>query len=345
MTLSEGSRDRVRIGTLGAARITPHALLKPAHSNSEADVVAVAARDPARARAFAGKHRIPRVHNSYEELLADPDVDAVYNPLPNGLHARWTLAAIEAGKHVLCEKPFSANASEAATVAAAAEESGLVVMEAFHYRYHPLAARLQRVVGSGELGPMRHIEAWFCIPLARRDDIRWRLDLAGGATMDLGCYAIHLIRHLAGDEPSVVRARALLRSPGVDRSMTADLAFRGGSTGRIMVSMLSHRIFSLGARVVGDEGEMRVLNPYGPHLFNRVRVRKSRSRRWRRVHVPRGETTYWYQLRAFTDAILRSTPILTPPSDAVANMRVIDAVYRCAGLTPRGISQRSDPSA
>ena len=138
--------DRLRIGTLGAARITPAALLRPARQVPGVTVTAVAARDQQRARRFADKHRIRMVHPSYQALIEDPAVDAIYNPLPNSLHAQWTLRAIEAGKHVLCEKPFTANAAEAATVAAAAKASGLVVMEAFHYRYHPLARRMQEVV-------------------------------------------------------------------------------------------------------------------------------------------------------------------------------------------------------
>ena len=144
--------DRLRVGTLGAARITPAALIKPARLMPEVTVTAVAARDPERARRFAAQHGIATVHGSYEELLADPDVDAVYNPLPNSLHAPWTLRAIAAGKHVLCEKPLAANEAEAAEVAAAARSSGLVVMEAFHYRHHPLARRMREIVaGPGEL--------------------------------------------------------------------------------------------------------------------------------------------------------------------------------------------------
>ena len=143
----------LRIGTLGAARIAPAALVRPARAVADAELTAVAARDPQRAEKFAAQARVPKVHRSYDDLLADPDLDAIYNPLPNGLHAEWTLKALAAGKHVLCEKPFTANATEAEEVAAAAERSGLVVMEAFHYRYHPLAQRLhelaRRAAGSG----------------------------------------------------------------------------------------------------------------------------------------------------------------------------------------------------
>src|SRR5262250_2239999 len=145
------------MGVLGAARIAPNALLRPARSVPEVEVRAVAARDPVRAARFAGRWKIPNVHGDYAALVADPEIDAVYIPLPNGLHARWTLAALEAGKHVLCEKPFTANAAEAERVAAAAAGSDRVVTEAFHYRYHPLAHRMRAIVESGELGTIRHV--------------------------------------------------------------------------------------------------------------------------------------------------------------------------------------------
>ncbi len=145
--------NRVRIGTLGAARITADALLKPAALIDEAEVVGVAARDPERAREFAAKHDIPTVYETYDELIADPNIDAIYNPLPNSHHAPWTLKAIAAGKHVLCEKPFTANADEAQVVAdAAAAAPSLVVMEAFHYRYHPLIARVLDLIADGAVG-------------------------------------------------------------------------------------------------------------------------------------------------------------------------------------------------
>jgi predicted dehydrogenase len=157
--------DRLRVGTLGAARITPAALIKPARQVPEMTVTAVAARDPARAREFAAKHGIAVVHDSYEALIADPEIDAVYNPLPNSLHAPWTLRAIAAGKHVLCEKPFTSNEAEAQEVAAAAKSAGLVVVEAFHYRYHPLARRMLDAVA--EIGKLRHVEAAVAFPLPR----------------------------------------------------------------------------------------------------------------------------------------------------------------------------------
>ena len=214
------------------------------------------------------------MHGSYEALLADPSVDAVYNPLPNGLHGRWTIPALEAGKHVLCEKPFTANAAEAETVAAAAAAApSLVVMEAFHYRYHPLVDRLLEVIHD-ELGPLQHVATRMCIPLPMRSDIRYQLDLAGGALMDVGCYAIHQLRTLAGAEPEVVSAEAKCIKPGVDRWAKAEMRFPDGSAGSIECALWSRKLLSMGARVVGERGELRVLNMTGPQYFHRASVRK-----------------------------------------------------------------------
>jgi len=324
--------DRVRIGVLGAAKITPAALLKPAKSVDEADVVAVAARDPERARAFATKRGVARALDSYDALIADPDIDAVYNPLPNGLHAEWTIKALEAGKHVLCEKPFTANAAEAELVAAAAERTGLVVMEAFHWRYHPVAARVLDIVGSGELGELRRVESTMAFPLFKSSDIRWQLDLAGGALMDAGCYTVHQVRTFARSEPEVVRATAKLKSPGVDRVMDAELRFANGVTGRIFTSMWSSKVLALKVRVVGERGQIDILNATQPQLFHRFTVKTPSGKRRERI---KGEATYWYQLKAFCAAVLRGEPTLTPPSESIANMRAIDAIYRAAGMEPR----------
>ena len=295
-------------------------------------MAAVAARDPSRAEAFAARHGIATVHRDYAALVADPDLDVIYNPLPNGLHGRWTVAALEAGKHVLCEKPFTANRAEAEQVAAVAQGGGQVVAEAFHYRYHPLARRLREVVAGGELGRIHHVEASICFPLPRFDDIRYRLDLAGGALMDAGCYAVHMLRLVGMAEPEVVSARAQLRSPGVDRALRADLRFPDGPTGRLVCSMWSRSLLRLSVRVSGDRGELRVFNPLAPQFPHRMTVRTADGHRVE--HFAR-RSTYTYQLEAFRDAVEHGAPLLTPPADSIANMTVIDALYRAAGLEPR----------
>lgn len=324
--------DALRIGVLGAAQIAPAALINPAKDNAEVVVASVAARDGARARAFAAKHGIARVHDSYQALVADPDVDAVYNPLPNGLHGKWTRAALEAGKHVLCEKPFTANAAEAREIAELAAESDRVVMEAFHYRYHPFTLRAEEVIASGELGTLQRVDVAFCFPLPKFSDIRYDYSLAGGATMDAGCYAVHMLRTFGGSTPEVVSAQAKLRAPQVDRAMTAEVRFPDGHTGRLRCSMWSSDLLRISVKVTGDAGELRMLNPVLPQVFHRLSVRTADGKRVERF--PR-RPTYAYQLDAFAAAVLRGEPVRTPPEGAIENMAVIDSIYRAARLAVR----------
>ncbi len=326
----------LRIGLLGAARIAKNALMRPAREIHHVTVSAVAARDPARARAYAQRHGIDRVHACYDDLLADPELDAVYIPLPNGLHAQWTLKAIAAGKHVLCEKPFTANAREARDVVAAAQAAGRVVTEAFHYRYHPLAERMRAIAHSGELGTVREIQTAVCFPLPRFSDIRYSYPLGGGAMMDAGCYALHCMRLLGVGEPQVVSASATLHTPTVDRAMRADLVFDDGTSGHLEASLWSRRVLGLSATVIGDRGRLRVFNFVAPHLFHRVTV--TADGQTRRERVP-GEATYTLQLRAFAASVQHGEPNLTPADDAVTTMSLIDDVYAAAGLPVRGLSQ------
>ena len=322
----------LRFGVLGAARIAPKALVEPAREVAGVEVRALAARDGARARSFAARHGIPVVHETYAALLADPELDAIYNPLPNGLHGAWTIRALRAGKHVLCEKPFTANAEEAEAVAAVARETGRVAMEAFHWRHHALAARALEIVASGELGEIRHVEARLCAPLWNPRDIRYRPELAGGAAMDMGCYALHFVRTLGGAEPRVTAARAKLLAPGVDRAMEIELVFPNGASGRAICSMLSWRVFDASARVEGTRGRIRIMNPWMPQLFHRFRVETSSGARSERCAGP---GTYACQLAAFLRTVREGAPAPTDLADAVANMALIDAAYRAAGLAPR----------
>jgi predicted dehydrogenase len=296
-------------------------------------VTAIAARDPGRARAFAQRHRIPRVHETYEALIQDSELDAIYLPLPNGLHAEWSIRALRAGKHVLCEKPLASNAAEAEQMAAAAAETGRVLIEAFHYRYHPLAARMKQIVDAGELGRIRHLEAHFCVPLILPGDIRYRYHLAGGATMDLGCYAVNVLRYLAGAEPEVATARAKLSSAQVDRFMEAELRFPDGRTGRIVCSLFSRILFRSRVVVRGDRGELLVDGPFHPQLFHRFKVRVGDAVRSERFP---GEGTFTHQLRAFLKTVRGQGTMPTDAVDATANLRVIDAIYDRAGLKRRG---------
>ncbi|HEX5068064.1 MAG TPA: Gfo/Idh/MocA family oxidoreductase [Myxococcota bacterium] len=323
----------LRIGILGAATIAPMALVRPAKQVPEAEVVAIAARNPERAARFSKRHGIPRVHASYDALLADPELDAVYNPLPNGLHCEWTLRALAAGKHVLCEKPLASNAEEAQRMAEAAERANRVLIEAFHWRHHPLAARMREILRAGEIGEVRHVEASTCIPLLVPGNIRFRYDLAGGALMDIGAYALNMVRWLAEAEPEVVSARAKLASPNVDRWLSAELRFADGRTGRVTCSLLSTTLLKLQNKVEGSRGRLRVFNPLAPHFYHRLTVEAEGERRHERVP---GDATYTHQLRHFVARVRGAPPGPTEASDGIANMRAIDAIYRAAGLPPRG---------
>ena len=317
----------VRFGALGAARITPMALVQPAREVKRAAVMAIAGRQPERAEAFAREHGIPRVHRSYTALIADPEIDAVYIALPNGLHGRWTAAALRAGKHVLCEKPFTANADEAAAVGEVAARTGRVVMEGLHWRYHPLAARMIDVIAWGELGGVARLEASV---LFTQHDVRWDPDLAAGGLMDAGCYAVHMVRTLAGAEPEVVTATATERTPGVDASMIAELRFGADRTGRIEAALATTPAATL--TVIGTDATLRVRNPIAPQFGHELVVERGSNTRRENLGT---SSSFVHQLEAFVAAVLDGKSLLTGPSEALRNMRAIDAIYSAAGLQPR----------
>jgi predicted dehydrogenase len=217
----------LRLGILGAANIARH-FAAGVEGSAKVTLVAVASRDLARAEAFAAKSGIPRAIGGYEALLADPDVEAIYNPLPNSLHAQWSIRALEAGKHVLCEKPIAVTAAEARAMFAAATGAGRLLFEAFPYRAQPQTHALARLVASGEIGRPRLIQASFGFPVANPANIRLDPALGGGALLDAGSYAVSLVRLLAGEPPRRVSAFAQWTERGVDSSLVANLDFPSG---------------------------------------------------------------------------------------------------------------------
>ncbi|MFG2796192.1 Gfo/Idh/MocA family protein [Streptomyces pseudovenezuelae] len=327
--------EPLRIGVLGAARISASSLIGPARATGHR-VVAVAARDRARAEAYAAEHGVERVAGSYAELIADPEVEVVYNPLANGLHGPWNLATLAAGKHVLSEKPSASNAEEAAEVREAAAKAGTVFMEAFHYLFHPVTRRLHEVLASGEIGELRHVETMVAIPAPAASDPRWSLPLAGGAVMDLGCYSLHALRVLApwaGGAPRLVSARGGERAgaPGVDEWLDADLAFPGGATGSARCHMAYDRL-EMSCRIIGSRGEVLAPNFVLPHTDDRVVVRTADGERTERLGT---RSSYTYQLEAFADRVRGGDPLPLDPDDAVSTMTLIDTAYRAAGFEPR----------
>ncbi|MEU0407452.1 Gfo/Idh/MocA family oxidoreductase [Streptomyces griseorubiginosus] len=327
--------EPLRIGVLGAARISASSLIGPARVTGHR-VVAVAARDRSRAEAYAAEHGVERVAGSYAELVADPEVEVVYNPLANGLHGPWNLAALAAGKHVLSEKPSASNAEEAAEVREAAGKAGTVFMEAFHYLFHPVTRRLHEILASGEIGELRHVEALVAIPAPPDTDPRWSLPLAGGAVMDLGCYSLHALRVLApwaGGAPRLVSARGGERAgaPGVDEWLDADLAFPGGATGSARCHMAYDRL-EMSCRITGSRGEVFAPNFVLPHTDDRVVVRTPSGERTERLGT---RSSYTYQLESFAARVRGGAELPLDAEDAVETMTLIDSAYRAAGFEPR----------
>lgn len=328
----------LRIGVLGASRIAEPAIVAPANELGHR-LVAVAARDPRRAQLFAKKHGVERALGCYADVIDDPEVDVVYNPLANSLHVPWNLAAIAAGKPVLTEKPFARNRREALRVAQAAETAGITVMEGFHYLFHPVTRRAFDLASDGTLGEIRHVEARMAMPAPDADDPRWSLDLAGGALMDLGCYGVHIMRALgrlgpAGIDgrPAIVGAHAIERTPGVDALCDVELSFPGGATGLSANSMVADD-YSFTLRIVGTKGDALVHNFIKPHDDDRLTIRTPAGITVERLGT---RASYTYQLEAFAAHVLEGAPLpFDTAADPVENMAYIDTAYRAAGMAPR----------
>ena len=326
--------EPLRLGVLGAARIAPFAVLKHARNLDSVDVVAVAEeyRPEQHLRRYARKHGIPQTYRSFNALLANPDIDAVYVPLPISMHADWCIEAIEAGKHVLCEKPFAANAAEVERVLGAAEQTDLVVAEAMHFRYHPLVDRVRQIIRDGEIGNITQIDASFSAYLPF-NDFRFAYETGGGGTIDMGCYPIGFIRAVTEEEPLVLEASAGLHGTLIDRWMRARMRLPSGGDVNLFVGMRCSKLLSVSMKIKGTHGSIGILNFIKPEVYHRLRVRTEAGVRNERVP---GGSTYRAQLAAFADAVRSRTQPVTSVADSLKNMRVIDAVYLAAGLPVRG---------
>ena len=320
----------LRFGILGAARIAPKALILPVAKLSDVEVTRVAARDRARAEAFATEHGIAGVSADYNELINAEDVDVVYNPPPMSLHAEWTIAALRAGKHVLCEKPFASNATEAAEMVRVADEEGLLLGEAFHYLYHPLFTRILDEVASGRIGDLVRVEGTFEGRIAQ-PDIRWDYATSGGSLMDLGTYPMSWVRHITGEEPTVVSAEAVEGPPKIDAAIATELLFPSGVTARVASAMERGPAISL--KIEGTEGRIDVSNPMAPQNGNRLTITTAAGQTSGPVDAG---VSYEHMMRAFVDFVVHGAEFPTRGADSVGNMAAIDAVYTSAGLPIRG---------
>lgn len=330
--------DTLRFGILGAANIAPGALIAPSHDVDRVEVVGVAARDPQRARRFADIHGLPTVWDSYAELLADPSINAVYVPLPPGLHHEWVIKALEAGKHVLCEKPFSATRQEAAEMVAAAERTGMRLGEAFHWRYHPLIARVRELLDAATIGTITRVETEFSASITDTAGLRYDLSLAGGGFMDLGVYPLQWSRFVAGEEPEILSAVAVEHadSPGIDVEMDVEVLYPSGITGHIRSAMVGDFVAFL--KVIGTEGVLEVRNPVGPHHGHLLTVTTNDgSVALDSMQGEDNRPTYYYQLKAFVAHVLDGTPFPTSGDDIINTMAAVETIYAKAGLPSRRV--------
>ena len=312
----------LRIGLIGASRIAPAAVIAPASQRSDVLVTAVAARDVARARTFARTHGVPTVSEHYAALINRDDVDLVYISTPPVSHAQWTIAALEAGKHVLCEKPFCMNADEAVAMVAAAQASGKLLIEAYHYRFHDIIGRLAEAYGA--IGPVERLDAVFNVPIGQDEgEFRWSKALGGGALMDLGVYPLHIMRTLTGLEPKIDRVEATWEA-GVDASLYAELSF-GDISASLSTSMVAERPeASVTARGAG--GEVTLNNFVAPQLGHRLEVARPGSEP-EVIVIDDAPSTYDAQLAHVVNCVEGGRPPLTGGADAVAQMRSIDTIY------------------
>jgi predicted dehydrogenase len=320
----------VRWGVLSTANIN-RKVVPATQAADRCEVVAIGSRDPSKAEAAAFEFGIARAYGSYEEVLADPEVDAVYNPLPNDLHERWTIAAAEAGKHVLCEKPLAMNAAEAERMIAACGAAGVLLMEAFMYRLHPTWEAVREAVASGRIGELRAVQSWFSYFNDDPTNIRNIAASGGGALYDVGCYAVNLSRMLFGAEPARVRG-SVHRDPemGVDVLTTGMLDFPAG----IATFTCSTRAESdQRVHVYGTRGRIAIEIPFNIPLDLPTRVFVTAG--GDPPVAPNTEVLtfepanqYAIQAERFAAAVLDGTPVPIPPGDAVRNLRVIDELFR-----------------
>lgn len=316
---------KIRWGVLSTADIAVRAVIPGMRTGELSEIAAISSRDPARAESTAAELAIPKWYGSYQELLADPEIDAVYNPLPNHLHVPWSIRALDAGKHVLCEKPIGLDSGEALQLLEhSRRHPRLKVMEAFMYRHHPQWRRAHELVRAGTLGRLQTVHSFFSYHKTDAANIRNRPDIGGGGMLDIGCYCVSLSRYLWEAEPK--RVLGLLEFDpqlGIDRLASALLEFPDGSATFTCATQLSpyQRV-----QILGDQGRLEIVRPFNAPPDVDMRLRLERDGDLEEITVPAVDQ-YGIQGDLFARSILDDTPVATPLEDAVANMRVIDAVF------------------
>jgi predicted dehydrogenase len=326
--------DRVRWGILGNANIARTCVIPAMQKSRNAVVLALGTRNPAVATAFAAQHGISRVYEGYGPVLADPDIDAVYIPLPNYLHCEWTLKSLAAGKHVLCEKPLACSAQEARRMADAAEKAGLLLMEAFMYRFHPRTQRIKQMICDGAIGQLRLVRTSFCFSmdeasLADPDNPRLKADTGGGALLDVGCYGVSAARYFFGCEPERVQAQAVYNPAGADLLFAGTLQFSGGWLAAVEAGFTAglQQTYAL----AGSHGSIELPHDaFIPWEHDAAYTLRGEHDENGVLYSIAGADEYQLMVEHFADAVLGRGSLAFSPQDSMSNMRVLDALARSA---------------
>lgn len=321
-----GVAKKVSWGILGCAGIAERALIPAIHGASNGRLLGIASRNSRKAKEWAARFDIPKVYADYAALLDDPDIDAVYIPLPNHLHQEWSVRSARAGKHVLCEKPMAMNAAEARKMAVAAAKAGVLLMEAFMYRFHPRTERAVRLLASGAVGEVRSVRSVFTFLFdAASDDYRWRPESGGGSLFDVGCYPVSAARLVFGVEPVSVFARARLHPQHrVDVEAEILLEFPGEKFASLGCGFESQ--FRSSLEIAGSEGRLSLERAFSAKHFD-TEIRLMNGDRTRAIPFPATDQ-YTCMIEHFGEGVLRGHPLRFQPDDAVANMRILDAAFR-----------------
>ena len=316
--------QRLNWGLLWSAKIN-RSLIKPLTASPRTRLLAVASRSQSSADEYAREWEIPRAHGSYEALLADPEIDVIYNSLPNHLHAEWTIKALRAGKHVLCEKPFAITLQEVDAMIDAAQESGKVLAEAFMYRHHPQTLKVKEMIDSGAIGKLQLVKGSFTFTLTREGNFRWMTEIGGGSIWDVGCYPISYARHLIGAEPLEVFGWQLTGSGGADETFIGQMRFKDGIHVQFDSGFKSPSRSHI--EIVGDAGVINIPNPFKPN--RNVKIELQRGDEFEVIEIE-GQELYLGEVDDMCDAILLGKAPRVSLADSRANISVILALLESA---------------
>ncbi len=304
------------------------AVIGPIRASKNSTLLAVASRSKEKGEAYAREWGIPHYHSSYEALLADPDIDVVYNSLPNSLHAEWSIKAMQNGKHVLCEKPIATRTEDVDAIARTAEQTGMVITEAFMYRHHPQTLLVKQMVDGGELGNIRLIRGSFCYFNRRADDTRFDPALGGGCLWDIGCYPVGYARYLVGNEPLVVYGQQVTGATGVDVLFAGQLLFPGEVMCQFECSFIT--VYKVQMEIMGDKGRIIIPEPYKPGKRDEITFQHDGKSKTLKI---KGADLYLGEIQDMENAILLGTAPRISLADSRGNIVTLEALLESARLS------------